>query len=403
MSRPSWSSTRPARTIPILLATLLVGACGGSKKHVEAPALARADNQALSGMVKGVDLAKQKSGKDQAIELLRAAVQRDPSLWEARYNLGVLLAQRDRLAEAEPELAKAAELAPNAEDVALALAEVQRRRGHPDAAADGLERFVKAQPTAIDARAALVFVLRESNQLDAAIANAHEVLKRRPSDAEALSALALAHAERGEMDVAELLSEEALKAEKKSAAAERTAGLVSLKRGDDAIAFQHFARASEIDPKDTTARLNMGVVLLAAGIYPRAEKEFRAVLDVEPQSDEAILGLAAALRGQGKRGTTGPFNEAEKLLKGLLEREPDHVAASFNLAVLYSDFMGKNELARPLFQRFLEEAPEKHPGRPIAEKFLRDNKSEAPAAAPKPATPAATTKTPPRPPAAKHH
>jgi Tfp pilus assembly protein PilF len=143
-----------------------------------------------------------------------------------------------------------------------------------------------------------------------------------------------------------------------------------------------------MDPKDTVARLNMGVVLLQAGVYPRAEKELRAVLDVETDNDEAALGLAAALRGQGKRDSQGPFLEAEKILKGVLERDPHQFAAMLNLAVLYADYLGKPDKARPLVDQFLSEAPDKHPGRPVAEKL----KADAGVAKPEGAAPAAPAK-----------
>jgi tetratricopeptide (TPR) repeat protein len=361
---------RALRVLSGALLSLAVVACGGASKHVAAPTLAKVDTAALGQLVKGVDSAKRPEGRDDAIRMLEDALKHDPQLWEAHYNLGVLLADRDRLPEAETHLKQAATLAPNAEDVALALSEVERRRGENDAAADSLLGFVKAYPDATRARIALVSALRESGRVDLAIDEARDLLKRRPSDPDALAALALAHEDRGEQDTAELLSGESLKAEKKNAVAERTAGLIALKRGDDAIAFQHFARASEIDPKDTTARLNMGVVLLQAGVYPRSEKEFRAVLDVEPNNDEATLGLAAALRGQGKRESQGPYLEAEKLLKSILDRSPHQLSATFNLAVLYSDYLARPDAARPLFQSFLAAAPDKHPGRPVAEKFL---------------------------------
>ena len=79
------------------------------------------------------------------------------------------------------------------------------------------------------------------------------------------------------------------------------------------------------------------MVLLQAGVYPRAEKEFRAVLDVEPQNDEATIGLAASLRGEGKRESQSPYLEAEKLLQSILDREPGQLSATFNLAVLYAE------------------------------------------------------------------
>ena len=163
---------------------VVVAGCGGGKaaKQPEAPVLAKANTVALGEMVQGVEAAKQKSGQDEAIERLKAAVAKDPGLWEAHYNLGVLLAKKGSFAEAEPHLAKAAELSPNSEDVALALGEVRRRGGKLDQAADGLSAFVKAYPDAVDARFALVAVLREAGRVDEAIKNAREVLKRRPND-----------------------------------------------------------------------------------------------------------------------------------------------------------------------------------------------------------------------------
>ena len=87
-------------------------------------------------MVQGVQSAKDASGKDRAIQLLRDAVVGDPALWEAHYNLGVLLADKGDLNAAERELSQSQKLAPNAEDVAVALAEVRRRQG--DASGAGL-------------------------------------------------------------------------------------------------------------------------------------------------------------------------------------------------------------------------------------------------------------------------
>ena len=212
--------------------------------------------------------------------------------------------------------------------------------------------------------------LREGGKVEEAIAQGRKVLIRHSNDPNALAELALSHLELGEPDTAELLIKEALKADAKSAVAERAAGLIALDKGDDAVAFQHFAKAGELDPKDTTARINMGTVLLEAGVYDRAAEHFRAVLEIEPDSISAKLGLAAARRGQGKRDETGPYLEAEKLLKQVLDREPKNLSATLNLGVLYADHLKRPAEAAPLLQRFLDDAPKKHPGRPDAEKTL---------------------------------
>jgi tetratricopeptide (TPR) repeat protein len=361
---------RLALTMALASLCLFATACGAGHKQVVTPTLPPANPQAVGKMVQGVQSAKDPSGKDRGIQLLREALSADPRLWEAHYNLGVLLADKGDLKAAERELAQAAKLAPNAEDVLVALSEVRRRQSDADGAIDALQPFVKENPGARVATLALVAALREGGKVKEAIEQAQHVLVYHSSDPYALSELALANMELGEVDTAELLIGEALKADDKSAVAERTAGLISLRKGEDAVAFKHFQRASELDPKDTTARLNTGTVLLQAGVYDKAAQEFRAVLAVEPESTDAMLGLAAARRGQGKRDDQGGYLEAERLFKGILDREPKNVDATFDLAILYSDYLKRPSDATPLLQRFLDDAPKNHPGRPEAERLI---------------------------------
>lgn len=354
----------------LFFALLLATACAKHQQKIEAPRQAAANPVALGKLVQGVQAAKDAAGKERAIGLLEEAVQADAGLWEAHYNLGVLLADKGDLGAAERHLSTAEQLAPNAEDVALALSEVRRRRGDALGAVEALAPFVKANPSASFAPIALIGALRESKKVDQAIAQAQQVLVRHAGDPRALSELALSYLERGELDTAELLSAEALKADAQSAIAEHTAGLIQLKQGDDAVAFRHLARASELDPKDTTARLNVATVLLRAGVYDRAAEQFRTALEAEPENASAALGLAAARRAQGKRDDSAPFSEAERLIQGVLEREPQNLDATYNLAVLYADFLRRPADAAPLYRRFLDQAPQAHPARAEAERAL---------------------------------
>src|SRR6185312_5999492 len=96
----------------------------------------------------------------------------------------------------------AAKLAPDAEEVAIALGELRRRRGEQREAADALGEFLESHPNAIEARALYVTALRDSGQLDVAMKQAREVLVRKPGDATALAELALTHLAKGERDTA---------------------------------------------------------------------------------------------------------------------------------------------------------------------------------------------------------
>ncbi len=363
-------------------AWLVVG-CGSNAVVQEAPRVPEARKGAVTKMIRGVERAANPSSRDEAIALLEQAVSEDPELWEARYNLGVLLAQRGELAAARPQLERAHELAPNAEDVASALGEVLRRMEDPRAAARVLTAFVSRFPQASQARRVLVTVLRESGEPQLALEQARELLKRESKDPSALAELALTHLELAQVEVAELLIQEALEVSSHPAIVERAAGLVALRRGEDALAFAHFAKATELDPTDTAAALNTGTVLLQAGVYERAEKYFRAVLAVEPDADAARLGLAAALRGQGSRDQPGPFRQAEALLQDILNARPRHWAAAHNLAVLYSESMDRPADATTLYAEFLSLAPPEHPGRRKAQKWVDEHKSATPEPSPR--------------------
>jgi tetratricopeptide (TPR) repeat protein len=360
------------RALCVACVVLITGCAGAPKKKVaSSPASAPAVPQAAAKMLSGVEFAKSPGGRDRAIGLMREAIAIDPKFWEAHYDLGILLAQTGDLAGAEPSLEQAAKLAPDSEEIATALGQIRRRRGENRKAADGLQLFVEQHPDAKEARALYVVALRDSGQIDAAIAQARESLRRKAGDATALSDLALAELAKGERDSAELLVKEALASNKDSAVAHRTAGLVALAKGDDAAAFGSFVKASQLDPKDTTARLNMGTVLLRAGVYSKAEEQFRAVLKDSKDDADAQVGLATALRGQADKDRPAKYHEAQRILESVLSRDPHNVDAEFNLAVLLSDFLKKPAEAKPLFQRFLVDAPSDHPSRAEADRQVK--------------------------------
>jgi Flp pilus assembly protein TadD len=374
MSRMHFSPRRSLAEALVIGATLAssVAACASAKPKPAVQttvALAPANPTAVGKMVQGAQAAKD-GQRDRAVALLREAIQVDGNLWEARYDLGVVLAGMGDLAGAEEQLAAASKLAPDSQQVAVGLAEVRRRRGEPRLAAQGLADFVRDHANAVDARTLYVATLRESGQLDKAIAEAREVLVRKPADATALAELALSHLAKGQKEAAALLAKQALDASPNSAVAHRATGLLDLANGDDAEAFSEFRKAAQADPRDTTSRLNMGVVLLRAGAYAKAEEQYREIVKVSPDDADAQVGLAAALRGESDAQHPHKLDEARALLERVLASDPHDTSALFNLGVLYQDFLKRPADGAPLFKRFLADAPADDPLRAEAEKYI---------------------------------
>jgi tetratricopeptide (TPR) repeat protein len=387
-------------------ALILCAGCGGGGHAAVGPApkavaLPPANPVAVSSMVQGTQAAKD-GQRDRAIALLRDAILKDPNLWEARFDLGVVLASTGDLGAAEEQLATAARLSPEVPDLAIALAEVRRRRGEHKLAAQGLGDFVHDHPGSVEARMQYITALRESGQVDKAIAEAREVLVRKPADASALAELALARLARGDKEAAALLAKQAIDSSPGSAVAHRATGLLDLANGDDAEAFAEFRKAAQADPRDTTSRLNMGVVLLKAGAYSKAAEQYREILKVSAEDVDAQVGLAAALRGQSDAAHPQNLDQARSLLEKVVASSPHATNALYNLAVLYADFLKKPAEATPLFKRFLADAPADDPLRGDAEKYLAAAAagSSGPAA-PAPTSSAAGAAAPPVPPAAR--
>ena len=386
-------------------AIVFVVACRGSgargARTIATPQAAAANPAAVGKMIQGVQAAKD-GQRDRAVATLREAIRIDGSLWEARYDLGVLLMEAGDLAGAEQELTTAASLSPDWEDGAIALAEARRLRGEHRSAADGLSEFVRLHGNALEARMLLVAVLRDSGQIDQAIAEAREVLVRKPGDATALAELALSHLAKGEREAAELVGKQALDANPSSAVTHRVMGLLSLAKGDDANAFAEFRKAAQADPRDTTSRKNMGVVLLKAGAYTKAAEQYREIMKVSPDDRGAMLGLAAALRGESDSNHPRKLDEARELLERILASDEHNTDALFNLGVLYADFLKRPPEAANYFTRFLADAPADHPLRPEAHRYVSAAAANAPPPPqpPPPPAPATPTTAAPAPPAA---
>ena len=376
------TTSRGALSLGLLLS--LAGCGGGS--HAAAPqaksvALPPANPVAVATMVQGVQAAKD-GQRDRAVTLLRSAIAADANLWEARFDLGVVLTTAGDLAGAEDELATAARLSPDSPEVAVTLAEVRRRRGEHKRAAEGLSDFVQAHPNAVDVRVQHVAALREAGQIDKAIAEAREVLVRKPSDASALAELALSHLARGQKEAAGLLAKQALDSNPNSAIAHRATGLLALANGDDAVAFAEFRKAAQADPADTTSRLNMGVVLLKAGVYAKAADQYREILKLAPDDVDAQVGLAAALRGEADASHPQYLEQAKTLLEKVVAASPHQTNALFNMGVLYADFLKKPGESATYFQRFLADAPSDDPLRTDAEKYVSAAAASGPSSAP---------------------
>jgi len=372
-----------ALAFPILLASsapVVVG-CGGSSSDVETTPteLPPADPAAVRAFRAGNRLMSRGGNRAdlRALRRFQEAVEIDPYLWEAYYNMGVLHRRRGEMREAITALNEARRIQPGAREPLLALAEVQYALGERDEAISLLDVFVDVDPDAVEVRVAYATMLRERGRYDDALEQAREALIRDSSNVKALIEIGRVYRANEQYDVADLVFRKALDLTEEDDGAGRGAihndlGLVSLARGDTQAAFLQFEQAVQLDTQNKGAHMNQGSVLLLAGDWMGATTHFEAVLSIDDDDLDARVALGICQRGQGNH------RQARRAYERVLDDAPNHPAALFNLAVLKAEFLNQRPQSRELFERFLRVAPSDVPQREMAERYLQEIPASGP-------------------------
>ena len=359
------------------LAALAVsaGGCGGGSTSNQPETLAElppADPAAVREFLAGNRFMGRpgRGNQRRARRRFQKAIQIDPNLWEAHYNLGVLQRRAGDLEAAAGSFDAALQIQPRAPEPLLAAAEVDYARGEQGAAAERLETLLEGDPENLDARVALAVMLREDERYDAALEQAREVLVRDPQNIRALLEIGRAYRAREQYEVARLVLDKAVQLAPEDAPGlmaevRNEQGLLELDRGDTQAAFQAFEQAIALDAAYEPARMNMGSVLLHAGDFAGAVAQYEAVLEQHPDDLAARVAYGAALRGQGEH------RQARRQYERVLEADPENADALFNLAVLQAEFVDERTESRATFQRYLDAAPRRHPKREQAEEYLQ--------------------------------
>jgi tetratricopeptide (TPR) repeat protein len=354
----------------LALAAVLLAACGGgaasTRRGTPMRRLPPANPQAVNQFQAGARLlGKGPAQHDKAMARFRKAVEIDPNLWEAHYDLGYLHEYDGDLALAAKSYRAALKIQPGYRPTVVRLGAVLSRAGDPEAAQGVYEDYLEANPDAIEVRVGLVGILRARREWSDALAEARKVLVRDGRNIQALNHVGMIYFEQERWEIAELVFKKALDLAPGDASILVNLGLVALARGDNQAAFAYFARATEADPQNPAARMNKASVLLECGNFAEAEGDIRSVIQSNAQDTGAWNALGVALRGQSRHG------EAKAAWERVLEIRPNHAGALFNLGRLHVDFLQEPREGATYLRRYLEVAPSGAPDRAAAEELLQ--------------------------------
>ncbi len=242
-----------------------------------------------------------------AADAYRRAIQLDPTLAEAHYNLGTVLSGRKDALGAMAAYRRAIELRPDFFEALFNLGDTLSYLGLLDEAADCYRRAAELEPSAAGVHNNLGSTLIELGRHEEAV----EVLQR-----------AVTHAP----DIGELHTN--------LGSALKHAG-----RFDEGLAAQR--RAVDLSPESAEAHFNLGAALAGIGSHDAAESSYRQAIALQPATARLYTYLGSSLMAMNRH------DEALALCDAFLaERPTDRSILAFKVVLL--EETGESDAAQAL-------------------------------------------------------
>ncbi len=268
----------------------------------------------------------QQGRSDDAIEHIRAAIARsgrDPAF---HHNLGNILLNLDRPAEAVNCYDRALALAPDSVETLYNLGNAHQQLGQPQRALAYFERALRLRPEIIELYNNLGTALHDAGRLDEAIACYRKGLALAPDSVEILDNLAGALRVQGRLEEAQACFERAFALRPDHIESHVGLGAVLRERGLVDAAVLHYERALVLAPDHPGALNNLGVALVDLGRPEEAVMHYQRALATQPELAETHDNLGIAFERQGR------YAEALACYEHALALKPEYADAHFNRA-----------------------------------------------------------------------
>jgi tetratricopeptide (TPR) repeat protein len=224
----------------------------------------------------------------QAAEDFKKVLQLDPTLLEARVNLGLAYQGLLEYGEATRYLAKALRERPNLLGPNVIVGMDYLKLGSPEKGIPFLQAALKLDPTNRDAREALASSYLAQDNFGAAAEQFHRIADLDPDKSEAFFRLGHEY-----LDLAARLAYRGAHLYRDSAWGHRFLGDLLYERARWQDAIDEYRKALASDPSQPGLHAAIGQSYLQAQKFEDAEAEFRSELHLDPNSEQAWLGLAS--------------------------------------------------------------------------------------------------------------
>jgi Flp pilus assembly protein TadD len=240
-----------------------------------------------------------------AREHLQQAVDLDPNVSGARYNLGVVLAHLKDAAGAKAQLQKALELGASEAEIHFQLAQVLRTLGENEQAAEQLKLY----QAGLQERNRRSLAASKTAQGDKEIATGsaekaavfyREALEATPDDGKLNFKLAVALDRAGDITTERATLEKAVQVDPDLAVAYNQLGFLAFKSGDSQAAEKYFRQAVRAAPGFTEAWVNLAASLGLESRFSDAQQAVNSALQLEPMNAQALQLRETLARAQAQ-------------------------------------------------------------------------------------------------------
>ena len=280
---------------------------------------------------------------DEAVKILKEAIQFMPDDLDANWNLGVAYWHMGDMEQIAAQMRRYINLDPKSDEAHNTIGLIYYRKKLYNAALDEFRIAAKLYPNQKQYKynvgltlarlgrhdeASAVFQrvvgLEEGEELRRIFIEEHEANKVRELYNDGCAAM-----ESRSLTSAIELFKAALELETDMADAHVNLGVCYRMRGDKRNQIHHFEEAVRLRPDLPNIRYNLGIAYSDSGIYRRAIGEFRQAVELSPHLRDARFSLGTALC------RTGNYSDAAAEFEKCLELSPDWFEAHLNLGTCY--------------------------------------------------------------------
>jgi len=278
-------------------------------------------------------------------------VKKSPNKARPQVNLGLVLANQDRLDEAIQHYIKSIQLDPNFAETYNNLGVVLKNQGKLNEAIQHYRKALQINPTYADAHNNLGVVLEKQGKPSEAKQHYRKALVLNPNHLSALNNLGNVLSKEGEANEAIEHFRRALQLDPDNSKVHNNLALVLVEQGQPNEAIRHYRKALELNPDNDEAHNNLALILAAQGKTHEAVGHYRRALQINPNYAEAHNNLGGALLRQGN------IDEAREHFTAALDLDPNLAQAHSNMGVLLIQ-KGEIEAAIPYFREALRITPD---------------------------------------------